>query len=218
MAGLRIDDDLYNVDLTAQGETATGDYPMRFYSIVRVPLQPECWANASNELCIHDIAAEIYNEDTDNELTLKWEVDNRGIIDVEETYDTVIDPTNWQTELNDVSYPVGVVCDNSYPASLMDKVPQYVVTQMQIHFDVTDVPNDEMRVYNWWQEPKFDNTYSGNEVELTDRSGAGKQYNPDESVSAWHVMKILIDSYNMMLYKSRPCWNVPVFGQFDLDT
>jgi len=60
-------------------------------------------------------------------------------------------------------------------------------------------------------EAKNDTEYSGDGVEMLKRSG-DRLYAPDYPCSAWHVMKALVATQEKMLYESRPCFCVPVFG------
>lgn len=79
------------------------------------------------------------------------------------------------------------------------------------HYIYNDAETGDVHLRWVGFEAKNDTAYSGEGVEMAKRT-ADRLYAPDYPCSAWHVMCLIRQTYEKILYENRPAFVVPVFG------
>ena len=182
--------------------------PTYLYFVHRLPWLPPWWADrtAQEEGRItpelpmrHKVWLERVNE---NGYTyyVNWWLASRSKQSLSQTYSTTYSSPTWYGPTTDSYYPDGV----EFSAQPGDSPPIYQIVEVEaytatsggvrlqaIHFELVPDQSDS------------------SELEYIDRD-SNKLYTPDYPASAWHVMKVLCETYQRMLYESRPAYSIPL--------
>lgn len=169
------------------------------YHIVRLPIMPDHWCDKADEKRMRfSISTESRCYDTEQVLATKWKFDHRKPnleIDIDGTAALT---TFFESAQEDPYYPIG----REMKKFSTDEAPRFTVLECESSCE-DDAGADDVRIYGHFVEAVHDDAYDGEAIEQLSRN-ANKLYAPDYPISAWHAMRAICETYNKMLYETRP--------------
>lgn len=192
-------------------DTNTGNGRQDLYYIIRTPKIPQSYEtnNTPNQLMSYDIWRQVFIASGGylDEYWLVGETAKMALTDVPHQFTVQSLESDAQ-----VQNPTGTVISGG--RTDIGEGERYVLAKQSV-FNSQETGDVELTMVGF--VAKNDTAYSGPGVELVKRS-ANRVYAPDYPCSAWHVMSVIAETLEKILYENRPAFSIPVFGDLTPET
>lgn len=192
---------------------ATHDDPIYIYFVHRTVRMPARFNTEtppkSTRFCRHKVKCEV--KVTDASFNIKQDIHIGSGTDVSIDYDISgnVAAAAWQSQVEQTDYCNTVDAFTKFPGT-GEKI-YYILTRVKL-WNTGQDGGDTSKIYHTAFESIFDSTtLDGEGFELTER-GTDRIYGADYPMSSHHIMKLIADTHEKMIYDSKPIFCVPLFG------